>query len=89
MGVGEVMVGSDGGFLDGSVHAFELTVGPRAVGLGQAVIDAAACALEFEGMVTEYFPSRKASHISAAAQRELPRVVKWVCKLPVKLNISD
>ena len=30
----------DGGFLDGSVHAFDLTIGPGMTDLGQPVLDA-------------------------------------------------
>lgn len=35
----EVVVGADGGFFDGAVHAFDLAVGPRMVGFGEAVVD--------------------------------------------------
>lgn len=38
--VGVVVVSSDGGLLEGSVHPFDLAVGPRVVGLSQAVLDA-------------------------------------------------
>ena len=34
--------GAHRGVLDGAVHSFSLTVGPRVVGLGQPVLDAMA-----------------------------------------------
>ena len=40
----------DGGFLDGAVHALDLTVGPRVLGLSEAVVDVAASAGQLEGM---------------------------------------
>ena len=36
-----VVVTLNGGFLDGSVHALDLTVGPRMVGFGQTMLDTA------------------------------------------------
>ncbi len=38
--VGLVVVALDRGILDGAVHPLDLTVGPRMVGLGQAMLDA-------------------------------------------------
>jgi hypothetical protein len=38
--VGVIEEAFDGGLLDGSVHAFDLSVGPGMVGLGQTVADA-------------------------------------------------
>ena len=38
--VADVMVAFDGGVLDGAVHSLDLAVGPRVVGLGEAVLDA-------------------------------------------------
>ena len=35
-----VVVALDGGFLDGSVHAFDLTIGPGMVDLCGAIFDA-------------------------------------------------
>src|ERR1700675_4221683 len=35
-----VMIALDGGFLDGAVHALDLTVGPRMLQLGKTVVDA-------------------------------------------------
>ena len=35
-----LVVALHSGFLDGSVHAFDLSVGPGMVGFGEAVIDA-------------------------------------------------
>ena len=39
--MGLVEVSFDGRVLDGSVHPFDLTVGPGMVDLGEAVLDAA------------------------------------------------
>ena len=50
-----VVVTSDRGFLDRSVHGFDLAVGPRMVGLGQAMIDIGLGACEFEGVGSEQF----------------------------------
>jgi hypothetical protein len=38
--VGVIEEAFDGGFLDGPVHPFDLSVGPGMVGLGQTVADA-------------------------------------------------
>ena len=38
--VGVVVVALDCGVLDGAVHPLDLTVGPRMVGFGQAMLDA-------------------------------------------------
>jgi len=38
--VGLLMVAPDRGVLDGAVHPLNLTVGPRMVGFGQAMLDA-------------------------------------------------
>jgi hypothetical protein len=43
----------DGGFLDGSVHAFDLTIGPGMVRLGEAVFDSVDMAGPIEGMAAE------------------------------------
>lgn len=42
LGMVVVMISAHGSFLDGAVHAFDLAVGPRMVGLGEAVLDAVA-----------------------------------------------
>jgi len=42
----------DGGFLDGPVHPFDLSVGPGMVGLGQTVTDAMTKTDAIEGMST-------------------------------------
>src|ERR1700730_14048069 len=39
--------------LDGAVHALDLTVGPRVLGLGEAMIDVVLRASEFEGVSAE------------------------------------
>src|SRR5271168_108143 len=43
----------DGGVFDGAVHAFDLTVGPRVLGLGEAMVDIGEGTGVFEGMGTE------------------------------------
>ena len=45
-----VMVALDGGVLDGAVHSLDLAIGPRMVGLGQAVLDAVLAADLVEAM---------------------------------------
>ena len=42
--VAVVVIALDGGFLDGPVHAFDLTVGPWVLDLGEAVLDTALLA---------------------------------------------
>ena len=52
--MGFVMEAPDGGVLDRPVHALNLTIRPRVLGLGQAVIDIDDCAGIFEGMSSEW-----------------------------------
>jgi hypothetical protein len=61
--------------LDGSVHAFDLTVGPRVLGLSQAMIDIVLSAGEFEGVRPD---GLSGALMSGAAELALPGVVKWV-----------
>jgi hypothetical protein len=59
--VGVIEEALDGGFLDGPVHPFDLSVGPGMVGLGQTVSDAMTKTDAIEGVST---PScRKASTV--------------------------
>jgi len=51
--VGLVEVTFDGCVLDGAVHPLDLTVGPRMLGLGQAMIDIVEGAGIFKGMREE------------------------------------
>ena len=51
--VGVVEEAFDGGFLDGSVHSFDLTIGPGVVRLGEAVFDSVDMAGSIEGMAAE------------------------------------
>ena len=46
--VAVVVIALDGGFLDGSVHAFDLTVGPGVLDLGQSMLDAVLSATHLE-----------------------------------------
>ena len=39
-----IVIAVDGRLLEGAVHPFDLTVGPRVVGFGQAVLDAVGLA---------------------------------------------
>ena len=48
--VAVVVVALDGGVLEGSVHALDLTIGPRVIGLGQAVLDVVLAADPVEHM---------------------------------------
>lgn len=48
-----VMEALDGRFLDRSVHAFDSSVGPRMLWLGQAVIDIVLVVGELEGVGAE------------------------------------
>src|SRR5687767_4936974 len=49
-----VVVAPNGGFLDGSVHPLDLTVGPRVIGLGQPMLDAIAAAGSVKGVSAEH-----------------------------------
>ena len=51
--VGVVEVSLDGSVLNGSIHAFDLPVGPGMVGLGQAVFDSMNETEPVEGMAAE------------------------------------
>lgn len=50
-----VMVGTDSGVFESAVHAFDLTIGPRMIGFGEAVIDEETSAGKLEGMSAEEF----------------------------------
>ena len=50
-----VVVGPQGGFLDGAVHALDLAVGPKMVGFGHTLIDVVAGTGDFEGMRADEF----------------------------------
>jgi hypothetical protein len=54
--VGFIEVTFDGRVLDGSVHPFDLAVGPGVLGLGQPMIDIVEGAGVFEGMRVEELP---------------------------------
>ena len=45
----------DGCFLDGAVHAFDLTVGPGMAWFGKSMVDVILRAGEFEGVGPEHF----------------------------------
>ena len=51
--VAGIVMASDGGVFDGSVHALDLTVGPGMIGLGQAMLDPVFCADAIEQMTGE------------------------------------
>lgn len=48
--VAVVVVAFDGGVLDGAVHPLDLTIRPRMVGFGQAMLDAVLAADPVEAM---------------------------------------
>jgi hypothetical protein len=51
--VAVVVVAFDGGVLDGAVHAFNLTIGPGMVGLGESMLNAVLAAYLVETVDTE------------------------------------
>lgn len=51
--VGLVVEAFDGCFFEGSVHAFDLAVGPGVLGLGEPVVDVGLGAGELEGVSAE------------------------------------
>ncbi len=53
--VGLVVEAFDGSFFEGSVHAFDLAVGPGVFRFGQAVVDVGLGGGELEGMSAEEF----------------------------------
>jgi hypothetical protein len=52
--VAVVVIAADGGFLDGTVHALDLAVGPGRVGLGEPVLDSMAKTGAIEGVTAEH-----------------------------------
>lgn len=50
-----IVIGANRGVLDGAVHAFDLPVGPRMIGLGEAMIEVMAGAGVFKGMSPKEF----------------------------------
>lgn len=82
------MIGPDGGFLDGSVHACDLAVGPRMARLGEPVIDVILCAGEFKGMGAEnlargdgLFDERDRKPAPVGSVKCVPLSVSTVCAL--------
>lgn len=53
LGMAVVVIGFDGGILDGAVHAFDLAIGPGMIGFSQAMIDVMAGTGEFKSMSPE------------------------------------
>ena len=51
--VGLIVEAFDRRLLDGAVHALDLAIGPRMLGLGEAMVDVVLGAGEFEGMGAE------------------------------------
>lgn len=76
-----VEVTPNGGFLDRSVHSFDLTVCPRMVGLGEQVVDVGLGAGVFEGVGSEQLAGGQRSldllgrRVGASGSRELGAVV--------------
>ena len=79
--MGFVVEPPDRGFLDGSVHAFDLTIGPRVLGLGQTMVDVGEGTGIFEGMRSErllafdHVPDLGGAPSGAAGIREVGAVV--------------
>lgn len=71
----------NGGFLDRSVHPFDLTICPRMVGLREPVLDVGLGASVFEGVGSEQLASGQRSldllgrRVGASGSRELGAVV--------------
>lgn len=59
LGMGFVVEALDGRVLDGSVHPLDLSIGPRVLGFGQAMVDVVAGARYFEGGSPEWLAARK------------------------------
>jgi hypothetical protein len=57
--MGFVVEALDGRILDGAVHALDLTIGPRVLGLGPAVIDVVASARYFKSRSPEWLAALK------------------------------
>ena len=79
--MGFVVEAFDGRFFDGSVHAFDLAVGPGMFRLGQAMIDVGFGAGELEGMGAEEFSALegkldlRSSRAAIAGRGEMHSVV--------------
>lgn len=79
--VGLVVEAFDGCFLEGPVHAFDLSVGPWMFGFGQAVVDVGFGASELEGMGAEELssfecePDLRGSRTAIAGRGEVHSVV--------------
>lgn len=64
---------------DGAVHAFDLSVDPRMLGLGQAMVDVVLGASKLEGMGSEPLAPRCIANLMSDATEALfPGVVKWM-----------
>ena len=50
-----VVISANGGLLKGAIHAFDLAIGPRMVGFGEAVVDGVTSAGVLKGMSAEGF----------------------------------
>lgn len=55
LGLGLVMISSDGGFLDRAVHPLDLSVGPGMIGFGQSMVDVVDGTGVFKGMGSKDF----------------------------------
>jgi hypothetical protein len=83
--VGFIEVAFDGRVLDGSVHPFDLAVGPGVLGLGEPMIDIVEGAGVFEGMRVEELPigdhlfdlSRRPCFASGVGEVGPPGPAKW------------
>jgi len=74
--VGFVVEAFDGGFLECSIHAFDLSVGPGVFRFGQAVVDVGLGAGELEGMSAEELSLLESKSDLRGCGTAIPGVVK-------------
>jgi len=74
--VGFVVEAFDGGFLECSIHAFDLAVGPGVFRFGQAVVDVGLGAGELEGVSAEELSLLESKSDLRGCGTAIPGVVK-------------
>jgi len=68
----------NGGFFDGTAHAFDLVIGPGVVRFGQAVIDTGLGAGEIEGVSPELFAAGDDGFDFDRGRAHVPSLMKCV-----------